>query len=286
MVLVEVGSMAKAAAVRYPVYTTGKANAAALISGLSDTRCAMADDVLAEPDPNAGLLQAIPGQKYGHDGPLGGDNPAGFKPNSVADDLTSDPVGSKPGLVNSDASPNKPYAAVSDSAGTAGGHGPVGVNGSKVALPFGLDPARTPVMGSYGENSAAAHATSVWYQLPPRTPDRPLVVVAAAGAIWSHKEDGTLRYGQPLRLQWGINHADGTTQPLGELEPIDIGPQKAWRNLRFPLGWAPPQANVARIVAGDLHNPDLPARRLVPRLGLGGEVLPFGASRSGAKRRH
>jgi arabinosyltransferase A len=251
MVLVEVGSMAKAAAVRYPGYTTGKANAAALTSGLSDTRCAMADDVLTEPDPNAGLLQPIPGQKYGHDGPLGGDNPVGFKPNNVADDLTSDPVGSKPGLVNSDASPNKPYAAVSDSAGTAGGHGPVGVNGSKVALPFGLDPARTLVMGSYGENTAAAHATSVWYQLPPRTPDRPLVVVAAAGAIWSHKEDGTLSYGQLLRLQWGVSHADGTTQPLGELEPIDIGPQKPWRNLRFPLSWAPPQANVARIVAND-----------------------------------
>ena len=28
-------------------------------------------------------------------------------------------------------------------------------------------------------------------------------------------------------------------------------PQKAWRNLRFPLAWAPPEANVARIVADD-----------------------------------
>ena len=33
--------------------------------------------------------------------------------------------------------------------------------------------------------------------------------------------------------------------------PIDIGPQPAWRNLRFPLSWAPPEANVARIVAYD-----------------------------------
>ena len=47
-------------------------------------------------------------------------------------------------------------------------------------LPFGLDPARTPVMGSYGENAVAAKATSSWYQLPPRSPDRPLVTVAAA----------------------------------------------------------------------------------------------------------
>jgi arabinosyltransferase A len=258
MVVAEVASMAKAAAARYPMYTTAKANVEAVISAASGSRhasCAMADDVLAEPDPNAGLLQPIPGQKYGPAGPLGGENPVGFKPNGVSEDLTSDPVVSKPGLVNSDASPNKPNAAISDSAGTAGGYGPVGVNGSRVALPFGLDPARTPVMGSYGENTIAAHATSVWYQLPPnwqeRTADRPLVVVAAAGAIWSHDEFGELSYGQPLRLQWGMARPDGTTQPLGEVEPIDIGPQKAWRNLRFPLTWAPPQANVARIVADD-----------------------------------
>jgi len=84
---------------------------------------------------------------------------------------------------------------MSDSAGTAGGKGPLGMNGSHAALPFGLDPARTPVIGSYGENSLAATATSAWYQLPANwtasTGDRPLVVVSAAGAIWSYKEDGT-----------------------------------------------------------------------------------------------
>jgi arabinosyltransferase A len=251
MVLAEVASMAKAAAVRYPMYTTAKANLSALSSGLSDTSCAMADDVLAEPDTNAGLLQPVPGQKYGAAGPLGGVNPIGFTPKGVGEDLSSDPVVSKPGLVNSDASPNKPNAAISDAAGTAGGYGPVGVNGSRAALPFGLDPARTPVMGSYGENTLAATATSAWYQLPPRTPDRPLVVVAAAGAIWSYKEDGDFTYGQQLKLEWGVTRPDGSTQPLGQVYPIDLGPQPAWRNLRFPLAWAPPEANVARIVAYD-----------------------------------
>ena len=157
----------------------------------------------------------VPGQTFGPDGPLGGINPVGFKPDGVGDDLRSYPVVTKPGVVNSDASPNKPNAAMSDSAGTAGGKGPVGVNGSHAALPFGLDPARTPVMGSYGENSLAATATSAWYQLPPRTPDRPLVVVSATGAIWSYKEDGTFTYGQSLKLQWGVARPDGTTQPLG-----------------------------------------------------------------------
>ena len=251
MVLGDIGSLAKGAAVRYPLYTTAKANLAAITSGLSPTSCAMADDVLTEPDPNAGMLQPVPGQTFGPDGPLGGINPIGFKPEGVGDDLRSYPVVTKPGVVNSTGSPNKPNATMSDSAGTAGGKGPVGVNGSHVALPFGLDPARTPVMGSYGENSLAATATSAWYQLPPRTPDRPLVVVSAAGAIWSYKEDGTFTYGQQLKLQWGVARPDGTTQPLAEVYPIDIGPEPAWRNLRFPLTWAPPEANVARIVAYD-----------------------------------
>jgi arabinosyltransferase A len=251
MVVGEVASLAKGAVFRYPLYTTGKANLAAISSALSPTSCAMGDDVLTEPDPNVGLLQPVPGQAFGPDGPLGGVNPVGFKPDGVGDDLRSYPVVTKPGVVNSDASPNKPNAAMSDSAGTAGGKGPVGVNGSNVALPFGLDPARTPVIGSYGENTLAATATSAWYQLPPRTADRPIVVVSAAGAIWSYKEDGTFTYGQSLKLQWGISRPDGTTQPLGEVQPIDIGPEPAWRNLRFPLTWAPPEANVARIVAYD-----------------------------------
>ncbi len=249
MVAGEVGSMAKAAVFRYPLYTTAKANLTALSPGLSS--CAMADDVLAEPDPNAGMLQPVPGQAFGPDGPLGGISPVGFKPEGVGEDLKSDPVVSKPGLVNSDASPNKPNAAITDSAGTGGGKGPVGINGSHAALPFGLDPARTPVMGSYGENNLAATATSAWYQLPPRSPDRPLVVVSAAGAIWSYKEDGDFIYGQSLKLQWGVTGPDGRIQPLGQVFSIDIGPQPAWRNLRFPLAWAPPEADVARIVAYD-----------------------------------
>ena len=254
MVLGEVASLAKGAVFRYPLYTTAKANLAAItadLAGSSPQSCAMADDVLTEPDPNAGLLQPLPGQQFGPTGPLGGVNPVGFKPDGVGDDLRSYPVVTKPGVVNSDASPNKPNATMSDSAGTAGGRGPVGVNGSHAALPFGLDPARTPVMGSYGENSLAATATSAWYQLPPRSPAQPLVVVSAAGAIWSYKEDGTFTYGQSLKLQWGVTRPDGTTQPLAEVQPIDIGPEPAWRNLRFPLTWAPPEANVARIVAYD-----------------------------------
>ncbi|MCW2556220.1 MAG: arabinosyltransferase, partial [Mycobacterium sp.] len=133
MVLLEVGSMAKGAAGRYPAYTTAKANVEALASGLSKDSCAMADDVLVEPDTNAGMLQPVPGQTFGPDGPLGGTDPAGFTPNGVSDSLEPpEPVVANPGTVNSDGSPNKPSVGIGFAAGTGGGYGPVGVNGSRV----------------------------------------------------------------------------------------------------------------------------------------------------------
>jgi arabinosyltransferase A len=252
MVLLAVGSMAKGFAQRYPAYTTGKANLAALQSGLSTSSCAMADDVLVEADTNAGMLQPTPGQKWGQYGPLGGENPIGFTPNGVSDNL--DPIApfiANPGTVNSDGSPNKPSFGIAFSGGTGGGYGPVGVNGSKVFLPFGLDPKTTPVMGSYKQDTLAAKVTSTWYDLPPRSPNRPLVTVTAAGAIWYYDDENEFHYGQSLKLQWGNRAADGSFTALDKVQPIDTIEQKAWRNLRFPLAWAPPEANVARIVADD-----------------------------------
>jgi len=252
MVLLSVGSMAKGFAQRYPAYTNGKASLSALASGLSTKSCAMADEVLVEPDVNAGMLKPAPGQTWGRYGPLGGENPVGFTPNGVSDNL--DPVApfvANPGTVNSDGSPNKASFGIGFSGGTGGGYGPVGVNGSKVFLPFGLDPKTTPVMGSYKQNTGAAKATSAWYELPPRSPDRPLVTVAAAGAIWYYDEQGEFHYGQSLKLQWGVRQPDGSFTALEKVYPIDVQEQLAWRNLRFPLDKAPAEANVARIVADD-----------------------------------
>ena len=84
-----------------------------------------------------------------------------------------------------------------------------------------------------------------------RPADRPIVAVAAAGAIWYYNEDGSFNYGQSLKLQWGVHRPDGSYQALNEVDPIDVFAQQAWRNLRFPLDTAPPEANVARIVADD-----------------------------------
>ena len=198
MVVLEVGSMAKGAAQRYPVYTTAKANVDALASGLSNDQ--LRDGRRrARRSPTrmpacCNLFRVSASAQYG---PLGGENPVGFTPNGVSDTLEpAEPVTANPGTVNSDGSPNEPNVGIGYAAGTGGGYGPEGVNGSRVFLPFGLDPKRTPVMGSYGENTVAAKATSAWYQLPPRTPDRPLVTVAAAGAIWYYDEEGGFNYGQ------------------------------------------------------------------------------------------
>ena len=252
MVVLELASMVKATAGRYPVYTTGAANLAAL-TGQS---CAMADDVLVEADTNAGMLTPVPGQQFGEYGPLGGEDPVGFNPNGVSDTLEpGEPIVGNPGMVNSDGPIDKPNIGIGYAAETGGGYGPEGVNGSRVFLPFGLDPDRTPVMGSYDENDVAAKLTSAWYQLPfaagERPADRPIVAVAAAGAIWYYNEDGSFNYGQSLKLQWGVHRPDGSYQALNEVDPIDVFAQQAWRNLRFPLDTAPPEANVARIVADD-----------------------------------
>ena len=68
----------------------------------------MADDVLVEPDTNAGLLQPVPGQQFGQYGPLGGTDPVGFTPNGVSDTLEPpEPVTANPGTVNSDGSPEQ-----------------------------------------------------------------------------------------------------------------------------------------------------------------------------------
>lgn len=252
MVLLSVGSMAKGALQRYPAYTNGEANLSALASGLSKRSCAMADVVLVEADPNAGMLSPAPGQRWGNYGPLGGENPVGFTPGGVSDTLTPVlPFVANPGTVNSDGSPNKPNVGIGFSGGTGGGYGPVGINGSRVFLPFGLDPKTTPVMGSYKQNTVAAKATSAWYELPARSAERPLVTVAAAGAIGYYDEEHEFHYGQSLKLQWGIRKSDGTFQALDKIDPIDTQEQVAWRNLRFPLASAPPEANVARIVADD-----------------------------------
>ncbi|MGL4305268.1 MAG: arabinosyltransferase domain-containing protein [Mycobacteriaceae bacterium] len=243
MVLLEVLSFAKGAVSRYPAYTEASSNINALRSNL----CAMADVVLVENDSNLGSLQPLSKTEN----PLGGVDPIGFNPNGVAKDLAADPDLLKVPAINTDGAWDAPVIITGENSGTGGGQGAKGINGSTALLPFGLDRQRTPIMGSYGSDSEPASLISQWYVLPNHTEANPLIVITAAGAIWSENQEGGFTYGQSIRLEYGKTTSDGNVEVLGNYLPIDIGPSPSWRNLRIPRQDLPLTANVVRIVALD-----------------------------------
>lgn len=246
VVLFELASAFVAVLDQSPAYTVGRSNTRALMG----EPCALADAVLVEEDSNDGVLTPV---GAADDVALGAGGSSGFAPNGLPDDI------SVPDAENEDSSAGqaggKKSSGSSDGvdAGTTGGRGAVTVNGSTVKLPFGLDPATTSVLGSYRRGpQVAASLTSSWYELPARTANRPLLVMAAAGQVGPG--DVTVEYGRPGRVG-----AAGPSdfEVLGEVTPVDIGPAPAWRNLRIPLDQIPADAEVVRIRARDINlSPD------------------------------
>ncbi|WP_084487095.1 arabinosyltransferase domain-containing protein [Nocardia sienata] len=251
MVLFEVLSLAKGAYSQYPGYSLARGN----IDALSGQSCGLANDVLVESNANAGRLNPIidpANPPTNPNDPLAGVDPVGFDPNGVPDDLSADAVEVKPGTGNTSSQSVGAAFAEGQNAGTGGGQGAQGVNGSTVALPFGLDPATTPILGSYQEGvQQPAFVSSSWYELPERSPDHPLVVITAAGRILSYDDTGAMQYGQSLTVDYGKRQADGSVTPLGTYLPRDIGPFPSWRNLRVPLDEIAPEADAVRVVAND-----------------------------------
>ncbi|MFR9752758.1 arabinosyltransferase domain-containing protein [Nocardia sp. 004] len=251
VVALEVLSLLKGAVSQYPAYSLARANFAAL----GGDTCGLANDVLVEPDPNNGRLEPIidpANPPTDPADPLAGADPVGFDPNGVPDDLSADSVPVKPGTGNTSNQSIGAAFAEGQNAGTGGGQGARGVNGSTVALPFGLDPATTPVLGSYQTGmQQPAELTSSWYQLEPRSADKPLVVISAAGRILSYDDTGAMQYGQWLTVDYGKRQPDGSVEQLGTYQPRDIGPSPSWRNLRVPLDEIAPDADAVRIVARD-----------------------------------
>ncbi|WP_280448544.1 arabinosyltransferase domain-containing protein [Nocardia brasiliensis] len=251
MVLFEVLSFAKAAVAQYPSYSLAQSNLSSAVSG----GCGLADQVLIETDPNASVLSPLTGSAATA---LAGPETTGFTPNGVATDLTSDEVESTTGKANSvtsaDSGDTADPKAGSKSPGSETGTSGAGINGSNVPLPFGLDPAAIPVLGSYRDGAQVpAELTSGWYRLPQDSNGSrgPIIAISVAGRIRHVDSDGIVHPGQELRVEYGRSAADGTAVNLGSVDPIDIGPSPSWRNVRVPFDRLPADADVVRIVASD-----------------------------------
>lgn len=239
LVVFEVVSLTVAMASQYPAWTVGRSN----LEALTGKTCGMASDVLVEQDANAGLLRPIgvpAGEALG-EGTSGAS--VGFNPNGIPSDVSADPVMEQPGSDNFADSDNDSDVVTGSEAGTEGGTtATTGVNGSRARLPYGLDPARTPVLGSWRSGTQQpAFLRSAWYQLPAGWSEQDrsdsLLVVAAAGRF----DPGE------VVVQWAGQ--DG--QPAGSIGFGDVGAAPAWRNLRAPLSAIPAEATRIRLVATD-----------------------------------
>ncbi len=259
MVLFMVASFAKAAYVQRDSWSWLKSNARAV----AGNECALANDVLVEADPNKGLLQ--PASIGNRPAPsvsaaLAGTGSVGFTPNGVPTtlsvDATEDSDSTTSGATNTAQSgagaDQSTETTESAQGGTEGGRGARGVNGSTVSLPFGLNPANTPVLGTYGSPTGSGSLTTDWYSLPARNADAPLLTIAAAGSIEAVDGIGVTHPGQKVLVEFGRTEPNGSVTPVGTMSPIDIGEAPIWRNLRYPLADAPPRADVVRVQVSDV----------------------------------
>ena len=236
LVIFEVGSLTLAMTGQYPAWTVGRSN----LEALTGKTCGMAEDVLVEQDVNDGLLTPI-GVPIGE--ALGSGTSEGFGPNGIPSDVSADAVMEESGAGNF---ADTDSGVVTESeAGTEGGTtAAAGVNGSRALLPYGLDPARTPVLGSWRSGTQQpANLRSAWYQLPAGWSDGDrsdsLLVVSAAGRFDADE----------VVVQWA---GEGDTdEPEGQIGFGDVGASPAWRNLRAPLSDIPADATRIRLVASD-----------------------------------
>ena len=236
MVVVFVASMAVGVVRQYPTYSNGWANVRAFVGG-----CGLADDVLVEPDSNDGFLQPLPGD-WGPLGPLGGTDPVGFSPNGIPDRIIAEAIRLNNPQPGTDYDWNRPIRLTRP-----------GVNGSTVPLPYGLDPARVPVAGTYSEGAQEdSRLASAWYELPPADDAHPLVVISAAGTIAGTSVADGFTSGQTVDLEYARRGPDGALVAAGRVSPYDIGPQPSWRNLRYPREQIPADAVAVRVIAEDL----------------------------------
>ncbi len=236
LVVLEVVSFTVSAAAQYPGFSLASSN----IHAATGSPCGLANDVLVETDPNASMMKPLVGDAYSTF--TGGAH--GFVPNGVGD-LAPDDEGDGSSSI---------AKAFRDK--TSGGTqtGEPGTQTGGAPLPYGLDAATTPELGTDGVETPA-DLTTGWYRLPAQHGSRDIISIAAAGRIQAIGPNGGTIGGEPVDIEYGATDSATSAKPMGQLTPIDIGPAPSWRNLRVPLDQIPAQANVIRIVAKD-HNLD------------------------------
>jgi arabinosyltransferase C len=236
LVIFEVVSLTLGMTDQYPAWSVGRSNLEAVPVLGTGMTCGLADDVLVEQDPNAGMLS--PAEVPAKDA-LGAFS-QGFDANGIPADVSADPVMERPGdrsFLNDDG------LITGSEAGTEGGTTAApGVNGSRARLPYNLDPALTPVLGSWRSGvQVPGQLRSAWYRLPPRDEAGPLLVVSAAGRFNPGE----------VQIQWATDAGAAAGHPAGAMGFADIGAAPAWRNLRAPLSAVPPNATQVRVIATD-----------------------------------
>ncbi|WP_343298921.1 arabinosyltransferase domain-containing protein, partial [Tsukamurella sp. 8J] len=226
VVVLSVATLAVTATVTmHSSYSVGKAN----FRAAAGKGCNFADFVMTEPDPSGGLLTPIAGAQKDS---LAGPGTVGVTPDGVPTDITATSTASD-SQTSLDAMASLPQETTSGRTATAG------VNGSHIKLPYGLDPAVTPILGSYSPDiQTRARIDTAWYRLPAAQKDQDLITLSAAGKFT----------GDELYLEYST---DGGATVAGKKSFIDIGPDPAWRNLRLSRGDLPKNATAVRIVAVD-----------------------------------
>ena len=224
------------------------------LEALAGKQCGMADKVWVEEDPSKGLLKPVDGSVAD---PLAGPatQPAesgraattGFSANGVPVDLDTTASEGSLGVLAGNAA-SSPDVLTANTGGTGGGiSSTAGVNGSYAKLPFFLDPAVTPVMGSYSRSDQVpARLTSAWYAMPSDYRDHMLLSFSVAGL-----------YDNPnLLLEYttdpiSTGTRDASLTATGSTEMIDPGPRPSWRNVRVTTSSLPEDITAVRIVATD-----------------------------------
>ena len=210
LVVFEVGSLTLGMVNQYPAWSVGRSN----LQALTGKTCGLADDVLVEPNPNVGMLQPTNRSSTSE----------GFSPNGIPAEIAAEPVKEPPASGNflDEQTPAADRAATK--------------------LPFGLDPATTPVLGSWRSGvQQVARLRSAWYRLPAREDSAPLLVVSAAGNFEA----------DAVSVEWATDQQAAEGAVGGSAALADIGPAPSWRNLRVPMSAIPPGATLIRVVAVD-----------------------------------